>query len=214
MKTIPNILTPTGATLVTGAPMSFQQHIAREIAAAFTSNGGHIIYVCNDPNDGVAAVKAMGAWEKHHQRKSPSPQLTVIGLHNIRDVQVLANQINAQFADGESAGPRLVLRDTSRSLAVGEDVWPQWLPLLGKMTSAQYLSVQHVGIRGAAVTENKRPYTASWFISDDHPAPPAQRYGERYRLTNVATGEYHQLQSANAPGEIFFGLYEPEKAIA
>lgn len=213
MTQLPNILTTTGSTLLTGAPMSFQQQHAREIAAAFTSNGGHIIYVVNDVNDGLAAVKAMGSWEKHHQRKSPGPHLTVIGLHNIRDVQVLANQINTQFAEAD-AYPRLILRDTSRSLAVGEDVWPAWLPILLKMAPAQYLSVNHIGIRGAAITANKRPYTASWFVSDDQPAPPAQRYGERYRITNVATGEFHQLQSENAPGEIYFHLYEPEKVPA
>jgi hypothetical protein len=209
---VPNILSPTGSTLLSGAPLAWQSFIAREIVAAATQNGGHIIFLGDDINDGLSSVRAYGNWEKHRQRKSKGPQLDAIAFHNLQSVQQLANTLNSHFAEHD-VYPRIVVRDTSRSLSVDAGVWPVWVPLLVRLAPANYLTVCHTGIRGAAVTQNKKPFTATWTLSEDFDPPPAQRFGERMRITDVSTGQAIRLHGHNVPGDMVWDLYEEKKEL-
>ena len=192
--------------------MAWQQYVCREIVASAIPNGGHVLYLGDTIEDGLLAVRQFGAWEKLRNRKSKGPQLDAIAYYNVRSVQDLAKSINSTFAEHDGQ-PRIVVRDVSRLLApmMSDDPWIVWLPLLLRLAPAQYLTATHASIRGAAVAENKKPFTASWVLSDGHEPPPAERYGERWNLTQVPNGQTIKLQGQSYPGDLLFNLYEKPK---
>jgi hypothetical protein len=190
--------------------MSFQQYVCREIVAAATSAGGHIVWLGDSTEDGLASVRAFGNWEKLRNRKTKGPHLSALAFHNVQSVRHLADMLNHEEHGSQ---PRLIVRDVSRSIAtqVPTDLWPTWLPLLVRLAPAAYLTVCHHGIRGVSPTQNKKPYTATWVITEDQPAPPAERYGERFRITNVADGQIIRLHGHSYPSDMLFDLYEKPK---
>lgn len=206
MKTIPNILTPTGVSLLSAAPMSFQEQIAREIVGAATENGGHIIWLGESEADSVSSVSQFTRWAKARGRTN-LPHLSAIAYHSVRSVQHLADMLNHE-QHGEK--PRIVVFDRSRSLPimVPTDPFPTMLPLLAKLAPANFLVVGHHGVRGVAPTANRAPYTATWLVDEDYPKPPAAREGLRYRITNVADGSTHRLKGRNVPSDLLFDIYE------
>ena len=216
---MPNILTPQGSTLLSGPPLAWQQFIAREIVATATPNDGWAIHLGDDINDGVAAVRQYGAWEKLRNRKTQGPHLSAIAFHGIQSVQELARLINGSFAEYD-IWPRIIVRDVSRTLSVmaPDDQWLTWLPQLLKLAPAQYLTVTHTGIRGAAVTRNERPFTASWTLIDGHKninGQPTERVGERMNLIEVSGQRVIKLHGHSYPADMLFDLYEaPKKRIA
>jgi hypothetical protein len=210
-----NILAPQGSTLLSGAPLSWQSFVARELVATATPDGGHVIYLCDDVSDGVTAVRQYGAWEKIRNRKTQGPHLAAITYYGIRSVQELAKLINGHFAEYD-VWPRIVVRDVSRKLSpmMPSDHWLAWLPELSRLAPAQYLTVTHTGIRGTAVTHNQKPFTATWTLADGHengPAGPRERVGERWNLLEVPGTRIIKLHGHSYPGDVLFDLYEKPK---
>ena len=216
---MPNILTPQGSTLLSGLPLAWQAFIPREIVAAATPDNGWVIYLGDDINDGVTAVRQYGQWEKLRNRKTQGPHLSAIAFHGIQSVQELAKLINGSFAEYD-VWPRIIVRDVSRTLSLmaPDDQWFSWLPQLSRLAPAQYLTVTHTGIRCAAVTRNQKPFTATWTLADGHEdvgEQPTERYGERMNLIEVSGQRIIKLHGPNYPADMLFDLFEaPKKRIA
>lgn len=206
MTTIPNLLPATGVTLLSGAPMSFQEHIARELVGAFTENGeGHVIWLGESEADSVAAVSQFTRWAKARGRTN-LPHLSGFAFHSVRSPQHLADMLNHE----KEGRPRIVVFDRSRALSIlaPTDPFPTMLPLLAKLATAQYLVAVHHGVRGLPPKANRNPYTTTLVIDEDYPAPPAERHGLRYRITNVADGSVTRLVGQSLIGDLHFNIYE------
>jgi hypothetical protein len=171
------------------------------------------------PNDYTGAIRRPAEMNGNKQRHFPpaaetftpmGPHLGAIAFHHIKSVHDLANTLNENFAEYD-VWPRIVVRDISRKLSVRDDPFLAWLPELSRLAPANYLHVTHTGVRGAPVTQNQKPFTATWVLSDGHAPPPAQRYGERWNVTDVSTGRIIKLQGQSYPSDLLFNLYEAPK---
>jgi hypothetical protein len=214
-----NILPPKGRTLLSGLMQSWAPYAALEMVAAATPDGGNVIYLVDNDQDGVLALRQVGQWEKIRERKTKGPHIHSINYRDITSAKQLIDKINEVLVP-DPQQPVVIVRDVSRLVSpiLPSSQWLRWLPELSYRIPSNILTVTHTGILGRDKLPAK-PFTACWSLVEGHEnvnGQPTEQYGERINLVNDKTGQIIKLHGHNFQHGLAFDLYsEPQqKAVA